>query len=120
MVIVDIDVDVNDTEGASRWDERIKEMVDLADIEARRQCGRQFDSFEELSNTLSRWYDKERIEGMRSNGHVFEKQDGTWWSGISPLAEVGRLISTTPFRYLHCVLFSIAPFQLHAHTYTLL
>ena len=119
LVIEDTDIDIAE-DASKRWSDSLDAISDLADLEARRQFSRRFDSFEELSDTLSRWYEPERIQGMRGSGHVFERQDGTWWSGISPLAHVRLCISTTPFRYLHCVLFSIAPFQLHAHTYTLL
>ena len=77
----------------ARWTER---MSGFTDIEARRHCERWFGSFTTLSDTLSKWFDKERIKGWRwrEDGRVFfERHDGIWWSGVSPLTEVGRLVS---------------------------
>ena len=85
LVIEDMDIDLDDG-SSKRWSNLVKQYQ--FDLEARRQCGRQFSSFEELSNKLSRWYGKERIQGWRDDGRVFEKHDGTWWSGVSPLAQV--------------------------------
>lgn len=82
LVIEDMDVDI--TDGSARWSQHL----DVPDLEARRQVGRSFGSFSALSNSLSQWYDKVRIEGWRHDGRVFERQDGSWWSGISPLTQV--------------------------------
>ena len=98
LVVEDMDVDIVDS-SLERWATLLNSMTDL---EARRQCGRQFDSFEELSDKLSRWYDKERIRGWRDDGRVFEKQDGTWWSGISPLAHVRRHMPRSALIHVCC------------------
>ena len=87
---MDVDIDKGDKK-TSRWSDRLAEISDVA---TRRQFNRKFDNFDALSDSLSQWYDKERIQGWRDDGRVFERHDGTWWSGVSPLAEVCRLQST--------------------------
>ena len=98
----------------SRWSDRLAEITDVKD---RRDCGREFDTFAALRDTLSTWYDTNLIQGWRDNlgwiwaeGRVFEKQDGTWWSGISPLSQVCRDMSTTMLILFLC------PRSLSAHT----
>ena len=88
LVIEDMDIDI--TDGSARW----SRYFNVPDLEARRQVGRSFDSFSALSKSLSQWYDKVRIDGWRHDGRVFERQDGSWWSGISPLTRVFCLLST--------------------------
>ena len=90
LVIEDMDVDINKDED-KKLSDRLAEITDVA---ARRQFNRQFDSFSALSDSLGQWYDKERIQGWRDDGRVFEKHDGTWWSGVSPLAQVCCVKST--------------------------
>ena len=92
LLIEDMDIDI--VNGSSkRWSDKIDAISDPnADLKARRQCGRHFSSFVSLSEVLSRWYTKERIQGWRDDGRVFERQDGSWWSGVSPLAQVSSCI----------------------------
>ena len=91
LVIEDTDIDIAE-DASKRWSDSLDAISDLADLEARRQFSRRFDSFEELSDKLSRWYTTERIRGWRDDGRVFERQDGSWWSGVSPLAQVSSCI----------------------------
>ena len=85
LVIEEMDIDIDDNH--TRWLGRLGD-----DLEARRQCGRQFDNFTTLSHTLGQWYNESWIEGWRDDGRVFEMPDGSWWSGISPLTKV-RVVS---------------------------
>ena len=80
LVIEDMDIDIADN--SARWPNN------MHDIEARRQFSRRFDSFAALSDALSRWYAEARVQGWRQDGRVFEREDGSWWSGISPLTQV--------------------------------
>ena len=90
LVVEDMDVDVVDS-SLEKW---VKILNSIKDLEARRQCGRHFRSFEELSTKLSRWYGKQWIQGWLRDGRVLKRRDGTWWSGVSPLAQVCRVKST--------------------------
>ena len=59
------------------------------EMSARRACSaRLYDSWAQLKARLSRWYDSQRIEGWKEDGRVFQQADGSWWSGINPLAQI--------------------------------
>ena len=85
LVIEDMDIEIDDVAREERWGARLSGFTDL---DIRRECDRRFDSFAALSDTLGRWFDKERIQGWREDGRVFERKDGSWWSGVSPYTEV--------------------------------
>jgi len=57
------------------------------EMAARRGFTRAFASWDEAKKTLAQWYNAGRIDSWKGDGRVFEKADGSWWSGINPMAQ---------------------------------
>lgn len=81
LVIEDMDIDTSP--------ERFAAYTQVDDLPARRRFDRRFDSFEAAAEALLPFYrhDQARVRGWRVDGRVFERGDGSWWSGINPLAQ---------------------------------
>lgn len=72
------DMDITPRQGPAPTDE---------DWVARRAFSRAFPTWAAAKSELAAWYGEDRIDGWREDGRVFEKEDGTWWSGINPWAQ---------------------------------
>jgi len=61
--------------------------MDDPKLNERRNFSRLHKSWESICAALFEWgFNLERIECYK-NGRIFQREDGSWWSGINPLAE---------------------------------
>lgn len=66
------------------------------EVERRRQFSRGFPTRDATKKALATFtdgqgkasYDGDRIEGWFEDGRVYQRGDGSWWSGINPLAQL--------------------------------
>lgn len=66
---------------------RARKYMDEPKLTERRNFSRLHSSWESLHEKLLEFgFSPERIEGWRQ-GRIFQREDGSWWSSINPLAE---------------------------------
>jgi pimeloyl-ACP methyl ester carboxylesterase len=63
--------------------------MEPAEVAKRRAFCREFPSWEAAAATLQEFgYGANRVAGWRKDKRVFQRDDGSWWSGINPMAQM--------------------------------